>query len=146
MSYLYRSDDLRCGRCGKTSLVTMVIISMKVRCLISNLFMYIIVIDRFFSILASSCGTTMADFISPYGENALNTSAKKNWKMYRHWSTVNVPKDILCKMIFLNLTNKNWPWCSLTFLVEWPVSEKCIIKEVTRKVEGPWENKYKFGP
>ncbi len=31
----------------------------------------IIVIDRFFSILASSSGTTMADFIGPYGERAL---------------------------------------------------------------------------
>ena len=33
----------------------------------------IIVINRFFqSILASSCGTTMADFIGPYGKHALN--------------------------------------------------------------------------
>ncbi len=39
----------------------------------SNLWMCIIVIDRFFSILASSCGTTMADFIGPYGVHALKT-------------------------------------------------------------------------
>ncbi len=37
----------------------------------------IIVINRYFSILASSCGMTMADFIGPYGrygEHALNST------------------------------------------------------------------------
>ena len=49
-----------------------VIISENVCCWISNLWMHIIIaIDRFYSILASSCRTIMADFIGPYGGHAL---------------------------------------------------------------------------
>ena len=56
------------SQCGKTSVLTMVHLPR---------LEYIIVIDRSFSILASSCGTTMADFISPYGKHALNHMDRK---------------------------------------------------------------------
>ena len=31
-------------------------------------------------------------------------------------------------------------------IVEWPLPIKCIIKEVTVKVKGPYETKHRFGP
>ncbi len=44
--------------------------------------MYINVIDRIFSILVSSCGTTMADFIGRYGEYVLKSELNQNLKIY----------------------------------------------------------------